>query len=190
MLKFLIPVRIPSEHHHSSPWFVMNWIFEIPWRNFHWRSCFERTRQALAVWLPPGAGQTASLCSRVVWPPPGADQTASLCSRVVWPPLGAVWPPTLPMVNFFENITIIIVEVWPRVVMWSNREMHRIFPTASFWSVGYIYSFISCKMGLMAISTAYLTPESHLLPHTSIPWSIVGVWDSSAWFECSWGLCH
>jgi hypothetical protein len=35
--------------------------------------------------------------------------------------------------------------------------------------VGYKYSSNSCKTCLLAISTAYLTLERHLLPHTSIP---------------------
>jgi hypothetical protein len=55
MLKFLILVRILSEHHRSSPWFIMTWIVEIPWRNFRWRSYFRLPRQALGVWPPPGA---------------------------------------------------------------------------------------------------------------------------------------
>jgi hypothetical protein len=52
----------------------------------------------------------------------------------------------------------------------SLTELCRIFPMASFWSVGYKYSSNSCKTSLLVISIAYLTLERPLLPHTSIPW--------------------
>jgi hypothetical protein len=96
---------------------------------------------------------------------------------------------------FVINICILwllttFLVAWPRIALWSDREVRRICPMACFWSVGYKYSSISYKIWLLAISTAYLTLESPLLPHISIPWSIVGVWDSSAWFQCSWALWH
>jgi hypothetical protein len=66
------------------------------------------------------------------------------------------------------------------VVLQSDHEMRRTFPMASFWSVDYKSSSISYKTSLLSISTAYLTLKSPLPSHTSIPWFIVGVWDSSA----------
>jgi hypothetical protein len=92
--------------------------------------------------------------------------------------------------KFELKVVFTFLAVWPRVALWSESKMCRILPTTSFWSVRYKYSSISCKRWLLAISTTYLTLESPLHPHTSIPWAIVDVWDSSAWFEYSLALRH
>jgi hypothetical protein len=42
-------------------------------------------------------------------------------------------------------IAITLLAIWPRVALWSDREVRRIISTASFWSVGYKYSSNSCK---------------------------------------------
>jgi hypothetical protein len=36
---------------------------------------------------------------------------------------------------FFKNIVVIVVAVWPQVILRPDREMRKIFPTTSFWSV-------------------------------------------------------
>jgi hypothetical protein len=67
------------------------------------------------------------------------------------------------------KVVVTLLAVWPWVALWSDREIRSIFPMARFWSVGYKYSSILCKRWLLSISIAYLTLESPLPSHTSIP---------------------
>jgi hypothetical protein len=125
----------------------------------------------LAVWPPPGADQTASPYSRVVWPPEVSGQTASLC--IVCGLTATEAGQTARSSNgwsFELKVVVTTLTVWSPIALRSDREVRKIFPAASFWSVDYKYSSILCKVALLAISTAYLTLESPLPSHTSIPW--------------------
>jgi hypothetical protein len=130
------------------------------------------------------AGQTANPCSRVVQSPEVAGLAANL--YIVY---GMTTTEACQTANSSNGqnlklkVVVAIVTIWLRIELRYDRQVHRIFSTTSFWSVCYTYSSISCKMTLLAIWIAYLILESTLPLHTSIPWSIVGVWDSSAWFE-------
>jgi hypothetical protein len=146
----------------------------IPWRNLLWRIEFK------AVEIGPD-GLTATR---------GRSDCQPLFQGGLTATRGSLTASSLNGKKFQIVIVVTSLVVWPRVALWSDSEVHRIFQTVGFWSVGYIYSSNSSKIGLLAISTAHLTLESSLLSHTSIPWSIVGVWDSRAWFECSWALWH
>jgi hypothetical protein len=82
-----------------------------------------------------------------VWPPPGVGQTVGLCSRAVWPQPRAVWPLAPPTVkNFQIKVVVTSLTAWSWVALRFNRKVRIIFPTANFWSVGYKCSSISCKI--------------------------------------------
>jgi hypothetical protein len=150
---------------------------------FHWRL-------EAVEWPPCGltstrAGQTTNLCSRVVWPPGVAGLTASLC--IVYGQIATRAGQTASTFNgriLNLKVAVAIVMIWSQIELRFDHQMRKNFPTTSFWSVGYKYPSISCKISLLDIWTTYLTLESPLPSHTSLSWSIVGVWDSSAWFEC------
>jgi hypothetical protein len=124
----------------------------------------ERPRHGLTT---TEGSQTANLCIAHGLTATEADETASTSNGQI--------------LNL--KIVIATVTVWPWIELRVDHQVCRLFAMTSVWSVGYKYPSISCKIALLAIWTAYLTLESPLPSHTSFPWSIVGVWDPSAWFE-------
>jgi hypothetical protein len=157
-------------------------VLRVLWNLENTKIFLERL-SALEAEIPPG-GLTASPYSRGVWPPEVAGLTASLC--IVHSLITIKADQTAGSSNG-QNVNLKVVVASVRVWLWiellSDHQARRILPTASFLSVGYKYFSISCKIALLVIWNAYLTPESHLPSHTSFLWSIVGVWDSSTWFE-------
>jgi hypothetical protein len=134
--------------------------------SFYW-SCSRASEWSLSNLIATRAGQIASLCIAYGLITTRAGQTASTSNGQI--------------LNL--KVAIAIVMVWLQIGLRSDHQMCRNVPMASFWSVGYKYPSISCKLSLLAIWTTYLTLESSLPSHTSLSWSIVGVSDSSAWFE-------
>jgi hypothetical protein len=53
--------------------------------------------------------------------------------------------------NFGLKVVVIFLVVLSGVALQSDREVHIIFPTARFFSMGYKYLSISCKIALFAI---------------------------------------
>jgi hypothetical protein len=183
----------------SSHFFLIYWELSLPLKNWvplsdYWSSrnllsgysstevCIECPGDPLAIWPLPGVGQTASPCSMVVWP---LEVIHSVTAIEVGQTASSSNGQKIDL-----KVVVTTLMIWLWVVLWSDCEVRRILPMTSFWSMGYKYSSILCKIALLAIWTAYLTLEHPLLSQTSFPWSTVGVWDSSAWFECSWALWH
>jgi hypothetical protein len=125
---------------------------EFPERNSFWAA--EITLGGLTA---TRAGQTTSPRSRVLWPLEVADQTASLCIMHSLTATEADQTTNSSNGQKFDlKVAITSLTVQPWVVLRPDREVHRIFPMASFCSMGYKYSSILCKIALLAIWTAYI----------------------------------
>jgi hypothetical protein len=131
-------------------------------------SVLERSdRQGWPVWPSGVADLTDSFCIVLDLTVIGLGQTASTSNGRI----------------SILKVIIAIMMVWPQIELRSVHQMRINFPTTSFLSMGYKYPSISCKINLLVIWISYLTFESPPPSHTSLSWSIIGVWDSSTWFE-------
>jgi hypothetical protein len=81
----------------------------------------------------------------MVWPLEVASQTASLYI------VHDLTASSSNDQNFGLKVVVIFLVVLSGVALQSDREVHIIFPTARFFSMGYKYSSISCKIALFAI---------------------------------------
>jgi hypothetical protein len=133
--------KLMSEHHllpiqfWKSLSFLRVWITEKPLRNFLKEIVFWASEIAPGGLTATMASQTGNPYSRVVWLPKVAGQTANSSNGQ----------------NFDLKVAITSLTVWPWVVLQFDREVRRIFPRDSFWSMGYKYSSISFKIALFAI---------------------------------------